>query len=84
MSGNVKWVKRIDFSGKPLTKGAALIGSRYYTGSDFYASAQGITTDGRYYYCTGTVVPLKFNGLTKIDMATGRIVLKKEEIIWAD
>ena len=81
MSGNVKWVKRIDFSGKPLTKGAALIGSRYYTGSDFYASAQGITTDGRYYYCTGTVVPLKFNGLTKIDMATGRIVLKKERYL---
>ena len=67
MSGNVKWVKRIDFSGKPLTKGATLIDSRYYTGSDFYASAQGITTDGRYYYCTGTVVPLKFNGLTEIN-----------------
>ena len=81
MSDKAAWVKRIDFSGKPLTKGAALIGSRYYTGSDFYASAQGITTDGRYYYCTGTVVPLKFNGLTKIDMATGRVVLKKERYL---
>ncbi len=81
MSGNAAWVKRIDFSGKPLTDGATLIDSRYYTGSDFYASAQGITTDGRYYYCTGTIVPLKFNGLTKIDMATGRVVLKKERYL---
>lgn len=69
-------MKRIDFSGKPLTKGAALIGSRYYTGSDFYASAQGITTDGRYCYRTGTVVPLKFNGLTIIKRSSMTSLMK--------
>ncbi len=74
-------LKHLDFSGKALTAPYRLIGSRYYTGSDFHASAQGITTDGRYYYCTGTVLPLKFHGLTKIDMQTGEVLLKKENYL---
>ena len=74
-------IKRLDFSGKSLTDGIRLVGSRYYTGTDFYASAQGITTDGRYYYCTGTVLPLGFHGLSKIDMQTGKVLLKKEKYL---
>lgn len=74
-------LKHLDFSGKPLTAGFSLIGTRYYTGTDFLASAQGITNDGRYYYCTGTVLPLKFHGLSKIDMQTGKVLLKKENYL---
>ena len=69
-------LKRLDFSGKSLTDGIRLVDSRYYTGTDFYASAQGITNDGQYYYCTGTVLPLGFRGLSKIDMQTGEVLLK--------
>ncbi len=71
----------IDRSGKVLAGRSRLIGSRYYTGSDFLASAQGITNDGTYYYCTGTVIALKFNGLSKINMKTGEVVLKKERYL---
>ena len=74
----LKWM---DFSGKSLTAPMRLVGSRYYTGADLCASAQGITTDGRFYYCTGTIVPLKFNGLSKIDMRTGEVLLKKERYL---
>ncbi len=70
-----------DRSGKVLSGSSRLLGSRYYTGTDFFASAQGITNDGRFYYCTGTIVPLKFNGLTKIDMRTGEVLLKKAKYL---
>ncbi len=76
-----KLLKTFDFSGKSLTAPMRLVGSRYYTGTSFFASAQGITTDGTYYYCTGTIVPLKFNGLSKIDMQTGEVVMKKENYL---
>lgn len=56
-------------------------GRLYLTGSDFLCSAQGIATDGRYYYCTGTFVPLRYNGLTKIDIKTGCVVLKRERYL---
>ena len=70
-----------DFSGAPLSGGGRLIGSRYYTGTDFLASAQGITNDGTFYYCTGTVLALKYRGLSKIDMQTGRVVTKREKYL---
>ncbi len=73
--------KHLDFSGKSLTDGIRLVGSRYYTGTDFWASAQGVTNDGRYYYCTGTVLALGFHGLTKIDMQTGKVLLKREKYL---
>ena len=75
------WPKALDFSGRVLSGDSRLVGSRYYTGTDFYASAQGITNDGTYYYCTGTVLPLRFHGLSKIDMRTGRVVMKKERYL---
>ena len=81
MALNKRILKAADRSGKPLFGKTTLIGTRYYTGTDCYASGQGITTDGTYYYCTGTVVPFKFNGLTKIDMQTGEILLKKEKYL---
>lgn len=70
-------LKMTDRGGKTVYGGGKLLDSRYYTGTDCFASAQGITNDGRYYYCTGTFVPLHYQGLTKIDMQTGEIVLKK-------
>ena len=78
------FAKHFDFSGKALTPPFRLIGTRYYTGTSFYASAQGITNDGRYYYCTGTVLPLKFQGLSKIDMRSGEVLLKKENYLPAE
>jgi hypothetical protein len=71
----------LDFSGKALTDGFRLVESRYYTGTDFLASAQGITNDGRCYYCTGTVLALGFHGLSKIDMQTGEVLLKKKKYL---
>ena len=71
----------LDRSGKVQTGSPRLLDTRYYTGTDFMASAQGITNDGTYYYCTGTIVPLKFNGLTKIDIKTGKVVLKRERYL---
>ena len=76
-----KLFKTLDFNGKSLTKPYRLIESCYYTGTDFLSSAQGITNDGEFYYCTGTFVPLKFHGLSKIDMMTGEVVLKKEKYL---
>lgn len=73
--------KHFDFSGRSLTDGIRLVGSRYYGGTDFFASAQGITTDGRYYYCTGTVLPLGFHGLSKIDMQTGEVLVKRKKYL---
>lgn len=55
------------------------IGSNYYTGTDSFSSAQGITNDGEYLYCTGSVTPLFFTGLTKIDIQTGEIIAKNEK-----
>ena len=71
------FAKLLDFSGKALTAPYRLIETRYYTGTDFMSSAQGITNDGRYYYCTGTVLALRYHGLSKIDMQTGKVLLKK-------
>ena len=73
--------KHLDFSGKSLIDGIRLVGSRYYTGTNFLASAQGITNDGRYYYCTGTVLALGFHGLSKIDMQTGEVLVKRTEYL---
>ena len=81
MTRKEKLLKALDFSGKSLTAPMRLVGTRYYTGTSFFASAQGITNDGTYYYCTGTIVPLKFNGLSKIDMQTGEVVMKKENYL---
>ncbi len=71
----------LDFSGRVLTPGARLVGTRYYTGKNFLASAQGITNDGEYFYCTGTVLPLGFHGLSKIDIRTGKVVLRKDKYL---
>ena len=75
------WIAKLDRSGKVLWGSPRLLDSRYYTGTDLRASAQGITNDGRFYYCTGTIVALGFNGLTKIDMRTGEVLLKKERYL---
>ena len=72
MKPGAQFVKLFDHGGKPSR--GKLLHSFYLTGKDFLSSAQGITNDGMFYYCTGTFVPLKHLGLTKIDMKTGVVV----------
>ena len=65
-------------TGGAVTKGPGrLLDTRYYTGTDCFAGGQGVTNDGKFYYCAGTVAPLHYNGLMKIDIATGDIVCKR-------
>ena len=71
----------MDRSGKVTAGRSRLVGTRYYTGTDFLSSAQGITNDGRYYYCTGTVLALNYHGLAKIDMESGVVLRKKERYL---
>lgn len=81
MNCAVKILKKIDNGGKATYGKTRITGTRYFSGTDCFASSQGITTDGKYYYCTGTVLPLNFHGLSKIDINTGEIVLKKEHYL---
>lgn len=81
MSSSNKILKRMDTGGKATFGKTELIESRYYCGTDCFASSQGITTDGKYYYCTGTVLPFNFHGLSKIDMQSGKVVMKREKYL---
>lgn len=81
MSIGRKILQLADTAGKVSFGASQPTGCLYLTGSDCFASAQGITTDGKYYYCTGTVLPLKFHGLTKIDCKTGVIVQKRDHYL---
>ena len=70
-----------DKNGAVTAGSGRLLSTRYYTGKDALASAQGITNDGTFYYCAGTVLPLKFRGLSKIDMETGKVVLRRDNYL---
>lgn len=69
----------IDNGGEDALGNAEFMGSVYYGGNDFRCSSQGITNDGEYYYTTGAVVALGFNGLQKINIETGEIVLQNTD-----
>lgn len=69
----------IDNGGADALGNAEFVGSKYYGGDDFRCSSQGITNDGEYYYTTGAVVAMGFNGLQKINMETGEIVLQNTD-----
>ncbi|MGN1316347.1 MAG: hypothetical protein ACI4VW_04715 [Acutalibacteraceae bacterium] len=69
----------IDNGGADTLGNAEYIGSKYYSSNDFRCSSQGITNDGEYYYTTGAVVALGFNGLQKINIETGEIVLQNTD-----
>ncbi len=71
-------LRRIDNGGTVLRGRGELVDTRYYFGTDMLASAQGITNDGRFFYCTGTVKAAGFSGLSAIDIETGTIVMRQE------
>lgn len=72
-------VAAMDNGGANTLENAEYIGAKYFSGDDSRCSTQGITNDGKYYYTTGAVVALGFNGLQKIDMETGEIVLQNTD-----
>lgn len=73
---SLSFIAAIDNGGENTLENAEYLGSKYFAGSDARCSTQGITNDGTYYYTTGAVVALGFNGLEKIDMETGEVVLQ--------
>ena len=73
---SLSFIAAIDNGGENTLENAEYLGSKYFAGSDARCSTQGITNDGAYYYTTGAVVALGFNGLEKIDMETGEVVLQ--------
>ena len=81
----MKWTKKalaaMDRDGRVSAGSGRLLSTRYYTGKDFLASAQGITNDGEFFYCAGTVLPLKFRGLSKIDVKTGEVVFRRDNYL---
>ncbi len=52
-----------------------LVGTQKYVFLDALAAgSQGVTTDGEYFYCSGSIADFRLAVLSKIDMRTGRIV----------
>ncbi|MGN0448545.1 MAG: hypothetical protein ACI4GC_08375 [Acutalibacteraceae bacterium] len=77
-------VAAIDNGGEDKLQKGEYAGSKYFSGADFRCSTQGITNDGEYYYTTGAVVALGFNGLQKIDIKTGEVVLQNTDAMPAE
>lgn len=73
---SLSFIAAIDNGGENTLENAEYLGSRYFAGADARCATQGVTNDGTYYYTTGAVVALGFNGLEKIDMETGEVVLQ--------
>lgn len=74
ISAIILLIVRIDERDLPDPDGAKIIGRQRYVLEDYYASNQGVTNDGSYYYFSGT----KSRGradLGKADMETGEIFL---------
>ena len=74
ISAIILLIVRIDERDLPKPDGAEIIGRQRYVLEDYYASNQGVTNDGEYYYFSGT----KSRGradLGKADMKTGEIFL---------
>lgn len=69
----------VDNGGENSLGEATLLSSDHYVLKDGDYLTQGITTDGTYYYCTGAKTYIGFNGIAKVDMATGEIVLENED-----
>lgn len=59
-----------------------LVSTYKYVLVDAYAAgSQGITNDGKYYYCSGSLADIQLSSLAKIDMETGEITDKKIDVI---
>ena len=56
MKTSAKFLRTIDCGGKATGGESRIAGNHYLTGKAFLSSAQGITNDGTYYYCTGAFV----------------------------
>ncbi|MBR5410446.1 MAG: hypothetical protein IK104_07215 [Clostridia bacterium] len=68
-----------------VTTGALTPVKEYeYPYSEGAAFCQGITTDGAYLYGTGCIKYLNYNAVTKIDAATGEILLVNDMCLPAD
>ena len=76
---SLSFIAAIDNGGENTLENAEYLGSRYFAGADARCATQGVTNDGTYYYTTGAVVALGFNGLEKIDMETGEVVLQNTD-----
>lgn len=57
------------------------LGSNAYAGIDALAFGQGLTTDGEYFYASGTVTTFQWGMISKIDMESGKIVLRNNYAI---
>lgn len=53
-----------------------LVSSHSYFLDEAYLCGQGITSDGTYFYTSGSVASVYMTGLAKINMSTGRFLLK--------
>lgn len=47
----------------------------------FAGASQGITNDGEFYYCSGSLAGIQLAALSKIDMTTGEMTEKKIDVI---
>ncbi len=71
------------FTGKPQEKieGFELVKSYEYSLDKGMSFAQGIATDGEYFYGFGAIKVANYNAITKIDAKTGEIVAMNEMCI---
>lgn len=69
----------IDNGGENLLGEARLISSDRYVLCNGDYLTQGITTDGEYFYCTGARTYTGFNGIAKISVQSGEVVLENRD-----
>lgn len=60
------------------TDSAEYLGSHSYAFTDAIAMGQGITTDGEYFYTSGTLAAIKATFISKVDMNTGKILMRND------
>ena len=76
VSAMLLFANAVDKGGENSLGEARLISTDRYVLCDGDYLTQGITTDGTYYYCTGARTYTGFNGIAKIDMKTGEVVME--------
>jgi len=79
VSAMLLFANAVDNGGENTLEGAKLLSTDRYVLCDGDYLTQGITTDGTYYYCTGARTYTGFNGIAKLDMKTGEVVLENRD-----
>lgn len=69
----------VDDGGENSLGEAKLISSDRYVLCDGDFLTQGITNDGEYFYCTGARTYTGFNGIAKISVKTGEVIMKNRD-----